>query len=130
MSTASEQSRQAVEAFWAAMNTNDFAAAALHLSEDFVLEWPQSRERIRGRANFAAINQSYPANGRWQFTIHRLVAEGAEVVSDVGVTDGSVHARAITFSTVRDGQIVRQIEYWPDAYEAPAWRAQWVERMG
>jgi len=27
------------------------------------------------------------------------------------------------------GRIVRQTEYWPDPFEAAAWRAQWVERM-
>ena len=62
-------------------------------------------------------------------TVHRLIAEGDEVVSEVTVTDGVLTARAITFSTVRDGRIIRQTEYWPDPFEAAAWRAQWVERM-
>jgi len=61
--------------------------------------------------------------------VQRLIAEGDEVVSEVTVTDGVLTARAITFSTVRDGRIIRQTEYWPDPFEAAAWRAQWVERM-
>jgi ketosteroid isomerase-like protein len=93
-----------------------------------VLEWPQSGERIRGRANFVAVNEHYPAAGRWRVTVHRLIAEGNEVVSEVTVTDGVLTARAITFSTVREGRIMRQTEYWPDPFEAAAWRAQWVER--
>lgn len=40
-------------------------------------------------------------------------------MSDVSVTDGRVGARAITFSTVRDGLIVEQIEFWPDPYGGP-----------
>jgi limonene-1,2-epoxide hydrolase len=122
-------SKDVVEQFWQAMQTNDFRAAAAWLHDDFVLDWPQSGERIRGRENFALINERYPAAGRWHFTIDRLVAEGAEVVSDVTVTDGQIVGRAITFSTVRDGQIVRQVESWPDPFEAPAWRAAWVESM-
>jgi hypothetical protein len=31
---------------------------------------------------------------------------------------------------VREGKILRQVEYWPDPFEAAAWRSQWVERIG
>ena len=124
-----QKSKQIVENFWAAMQTNDFRRAAEFLHEDYILEWPQSGERIRGRANFVAVNENYPAHGRWVFTIHRILAEGDEVVSDVGVADGVVNARVITFSTVRDGRILHQTEFWPDPFEAAAWRAPWVERL-
>jgi ketosteroid isomerase-like protein len=111
------------------MHSNDFSAAGEYLHDEYVLEWPQSGERIRGRANFIAVNENYSAHGRWEFRIHRIVAEGSEVVTDVGVTDGVVSARAITFSTVREGKIVHQVEFWPDPFEAPDWRAGWVERL-
>ncbi len=123
-------SKVVVQQFWQAMQTNDFRAAAAWLHDDFVLDWPQSGERIRGRDNFALINERYPAAGRWQFMINRIVAEGDEVVSDVTVTDGQITGRAITYSTVRGGKIMRQVEYWPDPFEAPAWRAAWVESTG
>lgn len=122
-------SKQIVKVFWAAMQSNDFAAAGELLHDDYVLEWPQSGERIRGRTNFVAVNVNYPAHGRWEFAIHRILTEGDEVVSDVSVTDGKIRARVITFSTVRDGKIWRQTEFWPDPFEAPAWRAGWVEKM-
>ncbi len=121
-------SRQVVERFWAAMGENDFQAAGELLHDEFVLEWPQSGERIRGRSNFVAINEQYPATGRWRFTLHRLVADSSGVVTDVTVTDGTVSGRAITFSEVRDGRIVRQTEYWPDPFEPATWRARWVEQ--
>jgi hypothetical protein len=50
------------------------------------------------------------------------------VVSEVSVTDGKIVGRAITFSEVRDGFIRHQLEYWPDFFAAPEWRADWVER--
>lgn len=123
------KSKQIVEQFWAAMQANDFRAAAELLHNEYVLEWPQSGERVRGRANFVAVNENYPAAGPWNFTIHRLIAEEDEVATEVTVTDGAVMGRAITFSTVRDGKIVRQTEYWPDPFEPADWRAHWVERM-
>lgn len=124
-----QNAKQIVEGFWAAMQTNDFQAAGEFLHDDYILEWPQSGERIRGRVNFVAINQNYPAHGRWEFTIHRIIADGEEVVSDVGVTDGTIRGRAITFSKIQDGKILHQTEFWPDPFEPAAWRAQWVEKM-
>ncbi len=121
--------KQVVAQFWAAMQTNDWRAAAQWLSDDYVCEWAQSGERIRGRENFIAIQANYPAHGKWRFTINQLIAEDDQVVSDVSITDGVQHARAITFSTVRDGKITRQIEYWPDPMPAAEWRSTWVERM-
>lgn len=124
-----QDSRRVIEQFWAAIHANDFRAAGALLHDDYVLEWPQSGERVRGRENFIAVNEHYPAAEAWRVTVHRIVADEGGVASEVTVTDGAVTARAITFSEVRDGKIVRQTEYWPDPFEAAPWRAQWVERM-
>jgi ketosteroid isomerase-like protein len=129
MSTT-EETRRVVEQYWSAMQTNDWRAAGELLHDEYVLEWPQSRERIRGRENFVAMNAQYPAAGLWQFDVRRFVVEGDTAVTDVLVTDSVVQGRAITFSTVRDGRIIHQLEFWPDPFEAPAWRAALVELPG
>lgn len=121
--------KQIVEHFWATMETNDFYAASQLLHDDYVLEWPQSGECILGRENFAAINTNYPAEGKWHFEIHRIVAEGDIVVTDVSVMEEKIAGRAITFSTIKDEKIWKQVEFWPDSFEAPAWRAQWVQKI-
>jgi len=121
--------KEVVENYWLAMQSNDFAKASEWLSEDFELTWPMSDERIIGRDNFVAVNSYYPANGCWEFMVHSLLVEGDRVVSDVGVTDGVVRARAITYSTVKNSKIVKQVEFWPDYYEAPEWRSQWVTSL-
>jgi ketosteroid isomerase-like protein len=118
-----------VGAFWRLMASNDFTAVAAVLAPDFVLEWPQSGERIRGARNFVQMNQEYPAEGPWRFTINRLVGDEGNAVSDVSVTDGVQHARAISFFTVIDGRITRLVEFWPEPYPAPANRAHLVERI-
>lgn len=120
--------KDVVLSYWDAMRTNDFSRAAEWLAEDIVIDWPQSRERIRGRENFAALNSAYPAAGRWIFTMNRILAEGAEIVTDMTISDGAVVARALTFHSIKDGLIARQTELWPDDYLAPDWRAAWVER--
>lgn len=110
------------------MNTNDFEAVGALLADDYVLEYPQSGEVIRGRYNFVAVNRHYPANGPWRFTVHTLLADGPQAVSDVSVTDSVVAARVITFSTVKDSLITRQLEFWPESFEPPEWRRAWAER--
>jgi ketosteroid isomerase-like protein len=121
--------KQLLEQFWQTMESNDFYAVAQLLHDDFILEWVQSGERIRGRENFAKLNTAYPTQGTWHFTIHSIVADGDEVVTDVSVTDGTLHDRVITFSTIRDGKIWKQVEFWPEPFAAPEWRAEWVEKM-
>jgi hypothetical protein len=117
-----------VQQYWDRMNDNDWAAAAELFSSGFVLDWPQTRETIRSKDGFVAINTHYPAKGRWRFTINRFVATDSCVVTDVHVTDGAIEATAITFFESDGAGLSRMTEYWPDPSPAPEWRRQWVEK--
>lgn len=123
------ETEKLVREFWRLMETNDFASAAELLAPDFTLDWPQSGERIRGPKNFAAVNSEYPANGPWKFKINSLVAGPDSVATDVDVTDGTVHARAISFFTVQNGKISHITEFWPDPFPAAENRKHLVERI-
>ena len=116
MSTSPES---VVREFWRLMATNDFMSVKEVLSDQFVLEWPQSNERIRGPENFARMNAEYPAIGRWQFKINRLVAQANTVVTQVSVTDGELKAEPVSFFTVEGDKIAHLLEYWPEPYVAP-----------
>ena len=109
------------------MGSNDFVAASRWLTEDFEGDWPQSSELVFGRENFSAINSEYPQSSIWKFELNSIVCEEDIVVTDVSISDGVQEARAITFHTVRDGLICRQVEFWPENYVAPEWRSRWVK---
>lgn len=128
-STDASEARNAVREFWRLMGTNEFDSVTTVLASDFVLEWPQSRERIRGGERFARMNREYPTAGRWRFDVHRLVADGDTVVTHVTVSDGTAEATAVSFFTVVDGCITHVLEFWPDAYEPPVGRAHLTERF-
>ena len=115
--------------FWRLMATNDFAAVAAVLAPEFVLEWPQSNERIRGSERFAQMNREYIAHGPWRFTVRRVFGDECEAVSEVDVTDGVQRATAISFFAVAGGKIERLVEYWPEPYDPPAGRAHLVEAI-
>ncbi|MBA2534526.1 MAG: nuclear transport factor 2 family protein [Rubrobacter sp.] len=97
--------------------------------QDFVMEIPQSGERVRGRERMrefqAAFGQSAPA-----MRLRRLLVSGglwvAEVVSDYG--DGRVF-HYVSMVELRDGKMWRDTRYYAEPFEAPEWRTQWVERM-
>ncbi len=115
--------RDVVSAFWEAMQANDWEMAASHLSPECVIDWPCSGERIVGRNDFTAVQSQYPTGtGRWTFDVHRLVADGDTVVSEVTVTDGEQSARVVAFSEIDGRHVVRQVEYWPIAYDPPPGR--------
>jgi ketosteroid isomerase-like protein len=109
------------------MGTNDFHAVKAVLAEDLVVEWPQSRERIRGRENFARMNSEYPAKGPWRFRIIELVAGNDRVVTQVSITDGEQSAEPISFFTVQNGKIARMVEYWPEPFAPGEDRRHLVE---
>lgn len=115
--------------FWRRMETNDWAFAAELFADGFVLDWPQSGERIGSAENFVAVNASYPAAGRWTFVVHRLAGDEAAAVSETTVSDGAVEATAITFFEVSGDRIHRIREFWPEPYPAPEWRKAWVDRI-
>lgn len=118
-----------VREFWRLMASNDFDSVAAVLAEDFVLDWPQSGERIRGPRSFCRMNTEYPTQGVWTFEVQRLLVQGDAVVTDVVVTDGVQNGRAISFFTLSGGKIARIVEFWPDPFEAPAHRAHLVEAI-
>ncbi len=119
--------RQLVIELWQRLGRFDFAGAGELLHDDYVCEWPQSKERIRGRENFVALNSNYP--GRWQAEVKRVIVEGNEAASEVILTYEDQTVIVASFYEMRDGKIYREADYWPEPYAAPEWRAQWVEEM-
>lgn len=121
---------QLVIAFWQRLSAFDFAGAGKLLHHNYLGEYPQTGERIRGRANLVALNAAYP--GRWVATIERLVCAGTEVVTEVTLRNSlepdQAAVTAVSFFSIRDGKIIYERDFWPEPYAPPADRAEWVER--
>ena len=102
-------------------------------SEDLVQEWPQSGERIRGRANVMAVNEHYEgATGASpKLTLRRLSKPGQTWVAEgtIDYGDGIPVSVVSILEAGPDGMIVRQTDYFANPFDAPEWRRQWVERM-
>ncbi|HWJ33394.1 MAG TPA: nuclear transport factor 2 family protein [Gaiellaceae bacterium] len=119
-----------VAELWRRIQARDWDSVGEVLSDDFVLEWPHERVRIRGRANFVEFNRNYPEG--WSIEVLGVVAEGATAVSEVRVPHPEVGTYyAISFFEVEDGRLARGREYWvEERYEQPAPdRERWFEPM-
>jgi len=94
---------------------------------DYALEMPQSGERIRGQDNLRAFREAYPNPPT--IRPRRVIGAGdvwvVEAQSDYG---GQIY-HVVAIVEIRDGKIWRDTRYFGSPFEAPAWRAQWVEQM-
>lgn len=120
--------RHVAEGLWRALQAGDWEAAGGHLHDDFVQEWPQSGERIVGRDNALAIERNFPG-GLPTMRFRRTLAAGDLAVLEVELTyaDGSRYL-GVSVIELRDGKVVKETDYYAQPFQAPAWRARWVER--
>src|SRR5215475_2146780 len=126
-STQDEQIRAALDKHWAASDANDFETEHLIYLEDAVLEYPQSGERTRGRSNIQNQRGNQPNKKR--FSIRRIVGSGALWVTEFILTYDDKPSYTVSIMEFKGDKVARETQYFADPFVAPAFRAQWVERM-
>jgi ketosteroid isomerase-like protein len=119
--------RAALDQHWAASDANDFETEHLIYHEDAVLEYPQSGERTRGRRNIQGQRASQPNKKR--FTIRRIVGSGDLWVTEIILTYDGKPSYTVSIMEFSGEKVARETQYFADPFPAPAFRAQWVERM-
>jgi len=132
-----QQDNQAtVERLTSAMNTGDLSTLASmvagSVTDDFVEEWPQSGERIRGAEGVRRLAENYPqATGTNPRMRVRRVTGSGDVYTIEGVIDygDGVPVSYISIAELRDGRVARMTEYFANPFEPPEWRSGMVERM-
>ena len=95
---------------------------------DYVMEMPQSGESIRGRENMRSFQEAYPTPPSIQLR-RVLVRDGLWVVEGINDYGGGQVFDVVLLIELRDGKMWRDRRYYAEPFEAPEWRAQWVERM-
>ena len=120
--------RATIQALVTAINAADLQALDKVFTEDIVMEWPQSGERIRGGKNRREIYSRFPSLPK--VTPRRTSGSGdswvLEATLDYG--DGDPYQAVFIFQ-MRDGQIAHEVAYWSKPFPAPEWRAPWIERL-
>ena len=142
---ADSSNQEVVHRYLDAHKAHDYDTVDALRHADWVEEWPQSGERVRGSANDRAIMDSWPgglpeagevrvvgSEDRWvvtpSLTVQRVVGSGDFWWGDgtAAYPDGT-HWFAAALIQLRDGLVYRETWYFAPPLEAPAWRAAWVE---
>jgi hypothetical protein len=126
-STQEKQIRAALDQHWAASDANDFETEHRIYLEDAVLEYPQSGELTRGRANIQGQRASQPNKKR--FAIRRIVGSGELWVTEFILTYDAKPSYTVSIMEFKGDKVARETQYFADPFAAPAFRAKWVERM-
>lgn len=142
-------SRAVLERMFEIIGRHDYGALEEVLHPDFVQEIPQSGERVVGVENFRKILQNLPGPGSGlviaqdphvigdeehyvmtpTFNVVKVEGTGDQLTSYVKLKypDGS-DWYVITFSSYRDGKMVKRFDFYAPFFDPPDWRAEWVER--
>jgi hypothetical protein len=96
--------------------------------EDYVMEMPQSGESIRGREKMRSFQEAYPTPPSIQLR-RVLVRNGLWIVEGVNDYGGGQVFDVVLILELRDGKMWRDRRYYAEPFEAPEWRARWVEPM-
>jgi hypothetical protein len=119
--------RAALQRHWAASDVNDFATEHEIYRADAILDYPQSGERIRGRANIQASREAQPNAKR--FTVRRMLGGGDLWISELVLTYDAKPFYTVSIMEFDGGEVVHETQYFGDPFEPGPSRAQWVEKM-
>ena len=119
--------REALQRHWLASDANDFAAEHQIYRADAVLEYPQSGERIRGRDNIQASRVAQPSDKR--FTVRRILGGGDLWISELVLTYDDDPFYVVSIMEFERAEVVRETQYFGEAFAPGPSRAQWVERI-
>jgi ketosteroid isomerase-like protein len=119
--------RRTIELLVDAINSSDRDALDEVFTDDVVMEWPQSNERIRGSNNRREVYRRFPALPKVQ--PRRLVSSGDLCVLEAQLHYGDDAYDCVFIFEMREGLIAKETAYWSKPFPAPDWRAPWVEQM-
>jgi hypothetical protein len=93
--------------------------------DDVVIEWPQSGEVIRGKKNIRELRLAYPTPPT--ATLGRIAGSGDLWVMEMVFDYDGDRFHVIVIHQYREGLVVSETAYYAAPFQAPAWRAKWVE---
>ena len=119
--------RDLVERFFEASERGDVDALGALVDDDMVMEWPQSGERFRGRANvlgaMAAVEIKPQFAGQ-----PRLVGSGPVWVLMVPLRYGEEILQYVAVLELEAGRIRRATGYWGAPFPPQDARARYLDR--
>jgi len=126
---AEREIRSALDQHWRASASGDQDAEHEIYADDVVCDYPQSGERILGRQNLQALRSHHPGKPAG-FEIRRVFGSGDLWITEYSILYLGQRSCTVSIMEFNNGRVVHETQYFADPFDAPAWRAQWVEQRG
>jgi hypothetical protein len=131
------------------MSRRDWDALDACHHPDYIEDWPQSRERVRGPENARRTLENYPGGVAGDgvrgfamvapepeyaitpsFTVVRVSGESDRFTAVIRARypDGSTWY-IVTLGRIKDGKLWRATTFYAPELPAPDWRSKWVEPL-
>jgi hypothetical protein len=123
-----QEIREALNAHWRASAAEDFDTEHSIYADNAICDYPQSGERIIGRANLQALRSHHPGKPSG-FKVRRIIGSGDLWVTEYTINYQTGPAFTVSIMEFRDGKVVHETQYFADPFAAPAWRKQWVQQI-
>jgi ketosteroid isomerase-like protein len=123
-----EKIREALNAHWLASATGDLDREHDIYADNAICDYPQSGERIVGRANLQALRGHHPGKPSG-FQVRRIQGEGNLWITEYTITYQGQTAYTVSIMEFNGGKVVHETQYFSDPFDAPDWRSQWVQKM-
>jgi hypothetical protein len=120
--------REVLNAHWDASAAGDLDAEHAIYAEDAICDYPQSGERIRGRSNLQMLRGHHPDKPSG-FQVRRMQGAGELWITEYAITYKERAALTVSIMEFRGDKVIHETQYFSEAFDAPAWRSQWVERI-
>jgi hypothetical protein len=124
-----EKTLTALNQHWAASAAGDQNTEHEIYADNAVCDYPQSGERILGRTNLQALRSHHPGRPTG-FNIRRMLGTGDLWVTEYTIVYEGHPTYTVSIMEFKNGRVVHETQYFGDPFDAPAWRAQWVEQRG
>ena len=117
--------RAALERHWAASDASDFVREHEIYREDAVLSYPQSGERIHGRANIRESRSVQPNSKR--FNVRRILGGGDLWITELVLTYDGRPSHVVSIMEFEGNLVARETQYFADPFAPGLSRAHLVE---
>jgi hypothetical protein len=122
-----DQIREALDAHWQASASGDVNAEHAIYDDNVICDYPQSGERILGRANLQALRTHHPGKPSG-FNVKRILGSGDLWITEYIITYQGRPTYTVSIMEFLDAKVVHETQYFADPFDAPAWRRQWVQQ--
>ncbi len=124
-----EETRAALDRHWSASAAGDQDAEHEIYADDAICEYPQSGERTIGRRNLQALRSHHPGKPSG-FRVIRILGRSNLWITEYTITYQSRLVYTVSIMEFGNGKVIHETQYFAEPFQAPAWRAKWVEQVG